>query len=375
MNAKKPMNVEIKKINRSNIYRHFLSHNALTKQNLVTDLQLCLPTVTKNVDDLVANLLIEQTGSQGHTGGRRAVIYSLVRDARVALGIDCTSNHVTIVAVDLIGTIITRQRNRMRFEDTDAYYQYIGDALQDFIRSASLKDRQILGVGIGIPALVDTDRKSILFSKIIDLSENTLEKFAKYIPYPIELFNDANAAAFTETWAKPDMKHAFYLMLSNNIGGSMVIDGSVYSGDSQRSGEVGHITLVPNGRQCYCGQFGCVDTYLAATNLSNLTDGNLHTFFEKLTEKDEVCMQAWDTYLGHLANTVNIVHVLLDCNIILGGYIGEYLEPHMDSLRHRAARINTFSNDAFYLQTCSYKKESIAAGAALNFISAFIDSI
>lgn len=64
-NTKKPINVEIKKINRSNIYHHFLENQFLTKQQLVNDLQLCLPTVTKNIDDLAADGLIEKSGSLG----------------------------------------------------------------------------------------------------------------------------------------------------------------------------------------------------------------------------------------------------------------------------------------------------------------------
>ena len=75
MAGKKTLNVEIKRINRSSIYHHFFQNRALTKQNLVSDLQLCLPTVTKNIDDLVADGLIKKSGSQGHTGGRRAITY------------------------------------------------------------------------------------------------------------------------------------------------------------------------------------------------------------------------------------------------------------------------------------------------------------
>ena len=375
MTNKKPINVEIKKINRSNIYRHFLKNEALTKQNLVADLQLCLPTVTKNIDELMAEGLIEKSGSQGHTGGRRAVTYSLVRNAKVALGIDITQNHLTFVALDLTGTLITSKRHRIHFEASDNYYQYTGKVLKDFVENANLRNEQILGVGVGLPALVDADKKSIFFSKIIDLSPTTLENLARYIPYPIELYNDANAAAFTETWMNPDMKNAFYLMLSNNIGGSMIINGSVYSGDGQRSGEIGHVTLIPNGRRCYCGQYGCVDCYLAATNLSNLTDGNLQAFFTGLKNGESLFVKTWDTYLNHLASTVNILRMLLDCNVILGGYVGEYLDVYIDELRMRASKLNTFTGDADYLKLCSYKKESIAAGAAPYFIDAFTNSL
>lgn len=374
-NTKKPINVEIKKINRSNIYHHFLENQFLTKQQLVNDLQLCLPTVTKNIDDLVADGLIEKSGSLGHTGGRRAITYSLIKNARVALGIDITQNHVTIVALDLTGSIISSNRSRRHFEPTDDYYSYVGSTLDTFILDAGFQPDQILGVGIGLPALVDADKKSIFFSKIINLSSTTLEDFARYIPYPIELYNDANAAVFTETWTNHNMINAFYLMLSNNIGGSMIIDGNVYSGDAQRSGEIGHVPLIHNGKKCYCGQSGCVDAYLAATNLSNMTDGNLQAFFRDLENDDPAIVRVWDTYLDYLAATVNILRMLLDCNVILGGYVGEYLEPYMEELKKRAARLNTFSDDAEYLKICSYKKESIAAGAALYFVDAFTKAL
>lgn len=122
-------------------------------------------------------------------------------------------------------------------------------------------------------------------------------------------------------------------------------------------------------------QSGCVDAYLAATNLSNMTDGNLQAFFRDLENGDPAIVRVWDTYLDYLATTVNILRMILDCNVILGGYVGEYLEPYMEELKERAARLNTFSDDAEYLKICSYKKESIAAGAALYFVDAFTKAL
>ena len=159
------------------------------------------------------------------------------------------------------------------------------------------------------------------------------------------------------------------------MGGSMIIDGAVYSGDNQRSGEVGHVTLVPGGKPCYCGQKGCVDAYLAATNLAGLTDGNLQAFFEGLKAGETTLVREWEQYLDHLASTVNILRLLLDCDIILGGYVGEYLEPYLEILRRKTVERNMFSVSGDYLRTGSYKKESIAAGAALNFITEFLASI
>lgn len=371
MSNKRPLNVEIKKINKTSIYQRFLSGRMLTKQELSGELQLCIPTVAKNIDNLLDAGLIAQSGSRGNTGGRNAVAYSLVSNARAAIGIEITSNHISMAALDLLGNIIMSCRVRAPFSSSQPYYQNLGRLFRKLVEEAGLTEEQILGVGIGLPALVDIDRQNILFSKIIDLENNVYEQISAHIPYHVELFNDANAAAFTEIWKDPDRRNAFYLMLSNNIGGCFVLDDMVYTGATQKAGEVGHMTLIPDGQKCYCGQKGCVENYLTAENLSNLADGSLQDFFAGLEGGNREYGRAWDKYLGYLALTVNTVHALLDCDIILGGYVGGYLDKYMEDLRERVAALNSFGDSGDYLRTCVYKKTAIASGAALNFIAAF----
>ncbi len=371
MSNKRPLNVEIKKINKTSIYQRFLSGTALTKQELAADLQLCIPTVAKNIDDLLEAGLIAQSGSRGNTGGRNAVAYSLVNDARTAIGIEITSNHISMAALDLLGNIIASRRVRIPFFSSEDYYRNLGSLFQELVEEAGLSRQQILGVGVGLPALVDIDRRTILFSKIIDLESNVYQQISAHIPYRVELFNDANAAAYTEIWKDPDRRNAFYLMLSNNIGGCFVLDDIVYQGATQKAGEVGHMTLIPDGQKCYCGQKGCVENYLTAENLSNLAEGSLQDFFAGLESGNREYGRAWDKYLGYLALTVNTVHALLDCDIILGGYVGGYLDTYMEDLRERVAALNSFGDNGDYLRTCVYKKTAIASGAALNFIGTF----
>ena len=363
----------LRKFNTSNIYSYFLSHQDVTKQDLASGLNLTLPTVTKNIDYLSELGLIEVSGSRGQTGGRRAITYSLCSEAKVALGLDITKHHVSCVVVDLNGKIISFKRNRLVFEYSEAYFKKIADLLQEIIRENQIDDRKILGVGIGIPALVKSDTRSIFYSRIIDFREDTYEMIHKYIPYDISMFNDAKASCFAEKWVNKDLKNSFYILLSNNVGGAMIINGQVYNGNDFRASEVGHITLVPNGRKCYCGQYGCTDSYLAATNLS--ADDLAGYFRNLLTTTDEIILSSWDRYLDYMASTVNNVRTLLDCDIILGGYVGAYLEPYLDEIKRRTLVISTFDTDSDYIKLCSYKNESIAAGSALHYISQFIETI
>ena len=363
----------LRKFNTSNIYSYFLNHPDATKQDLASSLNLTLPTVTKNIDYLSGLGLIEPSGSRGQTGGRRAVTYSLCAEAKVALGLDITKHHVGCVAVDLNGKIISFRRNWLVFEYSDSYFKQVADLLMDFIARSEIDNEKILGVGIGIQALVKSDNRTVFYSGIMEFRRDTYDMFRKYIPYDISMFNDAKASCFAEKWINKDIQNAFYILLSNNVGGAMIINGQVYSGNNFRAAEVGHITLVPQGRQCYCGQCGCVDPYLAATNLSQ---DDLSGYFSELeTTKDERILDNWDRYLDYMASAINNVRALLDCDIILGGYVGAYLEPYLDEIKKRSMKINTFDSNAEFIKLCSYKYESIAAGAALHYISQFIKTI
>ena len=368
-------NQEIRQKNKSAIFRLFRQREQLSRQDIVQTLGLSLPTVTHNLEELIAEGLVAISGSVGNTGGRRAKTYSLVRGARTAIGIDVKKHNATAVAMDLEGCIIGSVRRNVAYASSDSYYRVLGEMVSELVQKNGLREDRILGVGIGVPGLVSKDNKTVFYGEILNFTGATSEEFGRYIPYPVALHNDANASSFAEFWAFPDTPDAFYIMLSNNVGGSVYIDGQPYIGDHIRSGEVGHMVIVPDGKQCYCGQRGCMDAYCAATVLASAAKGDLSLFFWRLKEGDPDIRKIWEEYLGHLAQAVVNLRMLFDCPIIIGGYVGAYIEEYMDELKALLNGRNTFDPVADYLMPCRFKGNAIACGAALYNISAFLKSI
>ncbi|MDD3337792.1 MAG: ROK family protein, partial [Lachnospiraceae bacterium] len=142
-----------------------------------------------------------------------------------------------------------------------------------------------------------------------------------------------------------------------------------------RCGELGHMTLVPHGRKCYCGQKGCVDSYCSALRLSDATNGNLHLFFERLEQNDSNCKKIWEEYLEYLCITIHNVNITMDCNILLGGYVGWYLGPYLEGIRKRVIALSGFETDGMFVQPTKYNENSSALGAALSFVKNFIEKI
>ena len=135
------------------------------------------------------------------------------------------------------------------------------------------------------------------------------------------------------------------------------------------------MTIIPEGEPCYCGKEGCLDVYCSAQRLAKLADGKLEQFFEALKKKEKAAVNAWEDYTKYLTIAINNIHMILDCDIVLGGYVGSYIGPYINKIRYMAAERNTFGEEGGYIRACNYKVEAAALGAALNVIETFIEQV
>ncbi|AHV98656.1 ROK family transcriptional regulator [Paenibacillus sabinae] len=371
----KTNNMEVKRINRNRIFRLIYKNEKLSMHEIASCLGMSLPTVGQNLKNLQSEGLITENGVFESTGGRKAKAISCIKDAKLAVGLDITNNHLSLVLVNLSGEIVKSTRVAKIFENSQDYIKEIGELVSGFIETSNIDKSKVLGVGIAVPGILSDDKQTVVYSHALGLADRNGPDFTKNISYPSVLSNDANAAGFAELWNTEAVKNAVYLSLSNTVGGSILLDNRLYPGDNQRSSEFGHMTLELNGRTCYCGKRGCLDAYCSASVLSNGTDEGLYDFFDLLKKGGKKQEKMWKEYLSYLAVAVNNLRMLFDCDVILGGYIGAYIEEYVDELRLLAAEGNTFEPDGSYLKVCRNKREAAAVGVALLHIERFLSQV
>ncbi len=365
----------IKSTNRKNIYQVLRSHSNLTRQSLVNILSLSLPTVVQNLKEMQKEGLVQNGEFQSNTGGRRAMTYSIVADYRVAVGVDVTKNHFSVVIVNLQGDAIASERINQVFSPSKEYYKKVGDAILSLINDSDIEYEKVMGVGVCLPGLISSDGTSCYYCKVLNAEDIKSKNFASYLPFRVVLVHDTIAATYAESYADPKNKNFFYFMLSQSIGGSLVLNGSVYYGLHTRSGEIGHVQLVPNGEKCYCGNLGCADSYCSEKPLVAITRGNLDRFFQLLDQKDQQALKVWDQYLSNLSILINDVHMLFDCNIVLGGHIGDKIDKYMNQLKKKLLAREPFVKKIDYISVSKNGSEASALGAALSFIEDFVSTI
>ena len=378
MTERKTVPSDIKIQNRQMVYNYIRRKGAASKQDVVVDLQLSLPTVTQNLKYLQKKGLVDISHQIENTGGRNAAAYAYMKEAKAGIGVYVTAHHINVVAVDMSGNVICKGRERIKFNLNDEnYLKRIAFNVEQVRKDAHLTAEQIIGVGIAVPGLVSRNNDRVIYGVSLGFTGVTSKKIEEFIPYPVELYHDSYVAGYAEVWREQGIKNAFYLNLNHSVGGAIVIDREIYNGDNNNGGDICHMTMIDQGgERCYCGKYGCMDTLCNAGFLDRHTDGNLDDFFTLLEQGDAQIAKVWDTYLNQLSLVVNNIRMLFDSVIIIGGYVGEYLEDYMDELRKRVDRRNTFGDRAkTYLITSQYKGDATAVGSGILMIEAFMEQI
>ena len=353
----------IKQINRENVLAFVYTQHSTTQKAIKDTLQLSRSTIIQILKEFEDQNLIVKRGHLESTGGRRASSLYFSRYAKIAIGVELLAGSYEIVALDLYG------------ETTDRYYETVCHSVQALIDSLTQDPDKILGVGIVLQGLISNDGTQVTYGKILGCTGLRIDVFTRHLPYPCQFFHDAEAATLDELWQSPGLKNAIYIHIRSNMSGAIVVNRQSLIGTELKSGVFEHMTIVPNGKPCYCGNCGCLDTYCSTTAL--LQEGEtLGSFFYGLRTGDLAVRARWMEYLHYLALAINNLHMMIDCPIILGGTIAKFLQGSDLKLLHQFIHDNTaFPTEREFIRVTCCPDSPISRGAALPAIKQYLHSI
>jgi glucokinase len=184
----------------------------------------------------------------------------------LAIGVDIGGTKVAAGIVDEAGRVIDRERRPTPGHDVGETESIIVDVVETLA-----KRHEVAAVGIGAAGWIGLDNATVMFSPHLAWrNESLLEALRGRIARPLFLENDANAAAWAEYrfGAARDEPVVVCVTLGTGIGGGLVVGGTVYRGAYGIACEYGHMTLVPEGRLCACGNRGCWEMYASGRALA-----------------------------------------------------------------------------------------------------------
>ena len=366
---------DLKLINRNKVYRYIFEKDKVAKQDLVMDLGLSLPTVSQNLTELFEMGLLRYAGKFESSGGRKAKKISVVPDARMVVGVEIKRTHINILAIDLKGNPLPVKRLDRDFEVSDSYGKFLAKGIDSYIRSKAIEPGIILGVGISIPGVLSEDKENIINAPSLKTKQVPIGALTKYIAYKIFIENDANAGGFAELHSRKDLETLAFLSVSEGVGGAFVYSGVQYGGMNNRGAEFGHMAVVSGGKQCACGERGCLEAYISTSVLVCGKEKTIDSFFENLKAGDASCKAVWEEYLTFLCMGINNIRTLLDCDVILGGTLVKYIGDYFEEIKLRLCKTAVFDSSADFLHLSNYTSNASAIGTALHFADEFIKTV
>lgn len=316
-------------------------------------------TVSALVDEWIAQGLVSEVGQSRLTVGKPPTHLSLVKDARQMIGIDLGNSELRGVVTNLRGEIIHQSCLRLEGRKGSQALELVFQLVENMLK---MVDRPLLGIGIGTPGIVEKDARIIRGSINLDWWDLPLcDLLEERFHQPVLMINDSRAAVLGEyTFGKSrGISDLVVIKVGDGISAGILLGGELYYGFSSGAGEIGHVTVAPEGDMCRCGHRGCLEAMASCGSiirqaqrlaqshpeslLSRLkthpADIEFEDVLQAVKEGDELATRLVEQvgeYLGVAA--ANIVGLLNIPRIVIAGIVSKFGEPLTQSIRQKMSQ-------------------------------------
>jgi glucokinase len=293
-----------------------------------------------------------------------------------SIGVDLGGTNLRAAAIDGQGKLLDKIAGSTELRaGRDAVIDDMVQSIETL--RARLGEHNLRGIGIGLPGFILMDKGIIVGSNNMPEFENypVRDEIEKRLGAKVILENDANAAALGEKWmgAGREVDDLVLLTLGTGIGGGIIVDGKVLHGQLGMAGELGHLTVVPNGNPCGCGNRGCVEKHASATAIAamarliglghDLTSEDVYKLAVEGNDRARAIFISMGEALGvALANMINIFNFPL--YLLSGGPLPawDFFAPAM--LEEVTRRSFTYRHSPTRIEKATLGNEAGLYGAA-----------
>lgn len=357
----------------------------MSRLDLSTRTQLSPGTVTNVTNEMFAEDLLIETGVEESLGGRPRTILAVNPEYGYLVGVDLGETHVQMELFDLARRKLATTRQAMHPGEStpEAYVRAIHEGIHRLGIGQSLAAARILGVGIGVPGIVEHNGPVSVAAPMWNWRPvPLLEMLESALRLPVYIDNGAKAMALAEAWfgAGRGVEDLVVLLLGTGVGAGIITKGSLYRGATNSAGEWGHTKITLEGRPCRCGSRGCLETYVGAPGIlttatelgltDQLPDDQVAALARLVQLHQEGHAEAQRLF-GQVAQTLgagiaNLVNLFNPQRIVIGGWVGTLLgDVLLPEIEHAVRAYSLpISAQPLEIRTCEFGQDAICMGAA-----------
>lgn len=348
----------VKSANLSLIFGLIHQKEPVSRANLAKLSGLSPTTVSALVDELIEEGMVAETGIANTTvTGRKPVMLAICPSGGYVMGIELDADGFSAGLYDLKGGLVRERTGKLH--DADALIAALDDML-----GREIGVEKLLGICIGIPAVIDKAEMRVISSTLVS-PEQCNQVFdavrARFPTVRVQMGNESSFCAYSEKAAlSRAVRSLVYVDINAGIGAGIILDNRIFTGAFGNAGELGHVSIDEHGPLCRCGNHGCLETLASVPALqARLKNG--------LTKDTETAYYLAGVTLGAMAKALedgepatveavretcrllavginNVINILNPEAIVLGGAICQLGELFLTLLCEELRQISFAPN-------------------------------
>jgi glucokinase len=344
---------EMRGINRSAVLELIRRESPIARTTIAQRLGVSLPTVMRIVDGLIDDGFVRPHGKTEWSGGRRRPLLEFNADGYVVLGVDMGGAKMYGALSEIGGNIIDEVEVDRHGAVGEKCYEVLIKLIDKLLASPGLKGRTVRGIGVGAPGITHHREGTVKWAYALKWKDFPLkDRLTKRYKLPVTVDNDVNLAALGEHWfgAGQNTQNMVLIVISAGIGAGIIINGSLYRGSSEASGEIGH--MIP-GRE-FLGKsyldFGALESVASGTGMLGRARTVLRSrweapdlegllaedIFESARREEKWAASLLDEVVSYMAIAVANLSVSFDPElIVLGGAVTNYASMLVRPIQQR----------------------------------------
>lgn len=330
----------IKQVNSATIYKVIEKYAPISRVKIANISKLAPASVTKITRQLLEQGIICETARQASTGGRCAISLAPNTDNIYVLAVKIGQKTLSLSCYNLAAEQLTTKTIKIKSEDEQPLLALLNTEIDSFIKKQQKKTGKISAIAISLSGLINPKKGVVLYTPYhplinFPLAENIEQRFQ----LPTFIGNHTRSLALAEHYfgASKECLDSILISIHHGVGSGIIIEGKALLGQNFNIGEIGHIQANPAGRQCHCGNFGCLETEVSDavivekvakaikqgsfTRLS-LDSLNIEKIYQAAEENDPLCQKIVEDAATYLGKAIAIlINLLNPQKIIIAGKI------------------------------------------------------
>ncbi|MFP7253981.1 ROK family transcriptional regulator [Terribacillus goriensis] len=368
----------MKTVNRSLILNKIRVAAPISRADIAKETGLTPPTVSIIVKELIEQGLVEESKLGSSSGGRKPTMLHIRTGEWFVIGVDAGPGTVDCILTNLTGEILGIVSHPLHVHTNSEFLHQVVTAIQQLLDQLSVQTGQIIGIGVAMHGVVDVETGISRVAPLLGLHNIAIkQELETRFSIPVKVDNDARAMALGESWfGGYDMQDSMVAVnIGRGIGAGIIIGGKLFHGAAGLAGELGHMSIDPNGEKCACGNNGCLQTLASGPSIARRASmASGEAVYQSARAGDEearTTLEKTGQILG--IGLINLIHLLNPDRIILGGGVMESAEFLLPPLKEEiASRALTDQAAQTEIMVSKHGKHATALGAvALQLVDLF----